>query len=436
MAVYPGSALAPEIAEQGYQLASGHTVALIRAHVVIALVCQILVLLLGNLQISKQRLQHMLERTGRIGIAHHDLPACLHGPHTVRDDPVVGKITAADHISGPGSGNGTVSVRKEGLLIAVSHQLGTGFAVGIRIIAIQRIALPVSILPLPVLIHLVGGHIQKGLHGRRQAHALQHIHRAHHIGLIGVDRILVGIPHDGLCSQMQHDLRLYPVKDLFQMPQIPDISDHTVHGIRQPGNRKQGRVGRCLGRITGHLRTGQCQDPAQPGALKAGVTGHQNALSLIKIPACIQIILHCILSLLLPLVPTARYFSKLSLFLPDLPWCVAGLPQHLQKLHLTLRIHALPETIVIEGHELSLCCQASHRLLFKHSGIILQIGENFRIQHHETAVDDGAVGCCLLSEGADCIVRTDIQHALLLVNADGRDGRGLSVRLVELHQSL
>ena len=192
----------------------------------------------------------------------------------------------------------------------MGHQLGTGFAVGIWIIAIQRIALPVSILPLPVLIHLVGGHIQKGLHGRRPAHTLQHIHRAHHIGLIGIDRILVGIPHNRLCRQMQHDLRLHTVKYFLQMIQIPDISDFAVHRICQSGNRKQSRIRRSLHCITGHLCSRESQDPAQPGALKACMAGHQDAFSLIKFPACIQIILH-------------------RLFLPYFPRCVSRLPQRL-----------------------------------------------------------------------------------------------------------
>ena len=101
----------------------------------------------------------MLIWPGGIGIADNNGLSCRSCPHTVRNDPVCGKIASADHISRPCGRNGAASVLKKGLFIAVGHKLGAGFAVGIGIIAIQIVTLPVAILPLPVLINLIRSHI-------------------------------------------------------------------------------------------------------------------------------------------------------------------------------------------------------------------------------------------------------------------------------------
>ena len=49
------------------------------------------------------------------------------------------------------------------------------------------------------------------------------MNRPHDIGLISVNRIPVGIPHNRLGCQMEYDLWLHLPKYLFQMLQITDI---------------------------------------------------------------------------------------------------------------------------------------------------------------------------------------------------------------------
>ena len=217
-----------------------------------------------------------------MGIAHGDLPAAARGPHAVGDDPVVGKIAAADHISRAGGGDGAAFVLEKGLLVAVGHQLGAGLAVGVGVVAIQGIRLPVAVLPLPVFINLIRGHVQKREDAAAPADALQHMDRSHHIGFIGVHRVLVGIPYNGLGRQVEHNLRPGLLEGLLQMFQIPHIPDHAGKPGADAGDFKQAGIRRRIQTVPGHLRTCQGQDTAQPGTFKSRMTGDQHPFSFIK----------------------------------------------------------------------------------------------------------------------------------------------------------
>ena len=105
-------------------------------------------------------------------ISYNNIPAKGCGPDAVRNNPVIGKISASDYISRPGSGYSTVPLLKKGPLVAMGHQLGTGLAVGIGIITVQRIALPVAVFPLPVFVHLIRRHVQKRAEAVCQTRAL------------------------------------------------------------------------------------------------------------------------------------------------------------------------------------------------------------------------------------------------------------------------
>ena len=101
----------------------------------------------------------MLIRAGGMRIADDDRLLRHRCANTVRNDPVIRKVSSADHVSGTAGRDRTVSVRKEGLFIAVCHKLGARFAVGIRIIAVQAVHLAVAVLPLPVLVDLIRRHV-------------------------------------------------------------------------------------------------------------------------------------------------------------------------------------------------------------------------------------------------------------------------------------
>ena len=114
----------------------------------------------------------MLIGTGGVGIADDDGFLLQSGTDTVRNDAVVGKITAADDITGPGGGNGNGTVGEKALLVAVGHQLRAGLGVGVGIVAVQLIVLPVTPDPFPVQVDLIRGHIQEGTAAGVQPQAL------------------------------------------------------------------------------------------------------------------------------------------------------------------------------------------------------------------------------------------------------------------------
>ena len=151
----------------------------------------------------------MLVWPGRVRIAHDDVPTRLRGADTIRYDPVVGEIPAADHVAGAGRGDGRrVHPIKEAVPVAVCHQLGAGLGIGIGIEAIQHLILAIAPWPLPVQVDLVRGHVQKAAHAACIAHALQQVYRAHHVGLVGIAGICIAVPDDGLSRHVNDDLRL------------------------------------------------------------------------------------------------------------------------------------------------------------------------------------------------------------------------------------
>ena len=101
----------------------------------------------------------MLVGPGGIGIPYGHRLSFYRRPDTVRHNPVIGEVSAADDISGPAGGDSAPSIMKKGFFIAVRHQFRAGFAVGIRIIAVQPVVFPVSVLPLHIFINLVRGHV-------------------------------------------------------------------------------------------------------------------------------------------------------------------------------------------------------------------------------------------------------------------------------------
>ena len=82
---------------------------------------------------------------------------------------------------------------------------------------------------------------------------LQNIHRTHHIRFISPHRIFVGFPHDGLCRQMKHNLRLRLIEHFHQMVPVPDISYDGIHMFFHPADGKQVRLRRRVQRIARHL---------------------------------------------------------------------------------------------------------------------------------------------------------------------------------------
>ena len=91
---------------------------------------------------------------------------------------------------------------------------------------------------------------------------------------------------------------------------------------------------------------------------------------------------------------------------------------------------------MIEAHQLAVRRQLMHRIPLQHGGIVLQIIENLRIQHHKAAVDDGALRLILLPEGPHLSVCRHIQYTLLLHETHGGQGCNAAMLLVEAQKPL
>ena len=224
----------------------------------------------------------MLERSDGMRIPHRNGLFLQSGADTVGNDPVCGKVPSSDDIASSRCGNSRAAVCKEGVFIAVRHQLGAGLAVGIRIESIQGVCLPVSPLPFPVMINLICSHIQKRFHRIGQTDAFQHVHCSHYICLVSIYRAFVGFTYNGLCGQMEYDLRLRFCKNSLQLLQIPDIADHRAHLASHIRKGKKRRLRRRFQSVSRHLCPCSQKQAAEPRSLKACMPCHQNLFSFIK----------------------------------------------------------------------------------------------------------------------------------------------------------
>ena len=170
----------------------------------------------------------MLEGPDGIGVAYQNLLPCHSCADAVRDNPVPGKIPAADDVPGPGCGYRDAPGIQKGALVAVGHQLRTGLAVGIGVIAVQRIGLPVSPCPFPVLVDLICRDIQNRLYTRYFPDTFQEIDCPKDICFIGGNRILIACTDNGLGGQVEDNLRERFIKNLFQSVQIPDVTFYAI----------------------------------------------------------------------------------------------------------------------------------------------------------------------------------------------------------------
>ena len=97
--IFPRGVPSPGIAEQICQLTGGDTVVISRSHVIGACTRRIFILRLCDHQVCPQRFQYMLVRSCGMWIPYRYFLSFCNCAHTVRDDPIRSKITAADHIA-------------------------------------------------------------------------------------------------------------------------------------------------------------------------------------------------------------------------------------------------------------------------------------------------------------------------------------------------
>ena len=202
-----------------------------------------------------------------------------------------------------------MAVCEEAVLVAVGHQLRAGLGIGIGVEAVQRLIFPVAPLPLIVMVNLVGGDVQKAFYALAAPDTFKNVDRSHNIGLVGIGRVFVAVPDNGLSRQVEHDLRLRRLKSSLQFSQVPNVADDRGHFSLQAGKFKQ--VGICGGlqRVAGHFCTGLHQDAAQPGALEAGVAGNKDPFASVEIKVNI---FHFSSQIFQGAFPVAQSFSSFS----------------------------------------------------------------------------------------------------------------------------
>ena len=82
---------------------------------------------------------------------------------------------------------------------------------------------------------------------------------------------------------MKDNFRLCFVKNPVQMVQIPHVACDGANLCFHAGQGKQGRLLLRRQGIARDLRTGKDQHPAEPSALKAGVSCYENPFSFVKL---------------------------------------------------------------------------------------------------------------------------------------------------------
>ena len=222
----------------------------------------------------------MLPRANRVRIPYQHGFAALQCAQDVRHQSVCCPVTAANHVAGASRGQADAGLLQKGLAVRAADQLCTALAVGVGVVATHGLVFSVAPDPFLVLVALVGGDVDNGLDGARLACRLQHVDRAHHVGCIGFDGLLVGQPHQWLCRHVDDDFRLELVHLGLHSSKVTDVGDAVLHALRYPSNVKQCRVTWWRQRDAAQVRPHGLQPQAQPTSLEAGVTRQQDAFAL------------------------------------------------------------------------------------------------------------------------------------------------------------
>ena len=90
---------------------------------------------------------------------------------------------------------------------AVNRQLSRSLASAIGIVAAESVVFAVSVIPLAVGIHLVGGHHHHGAGVLEWFESFEQIQGPLHVGAPGAQGICVAAPHQGLGTEVEHHLR-------------------------------------------------------------------------------------------------------------------------------------------------------------------------------------------------------------------------------------
>ena len=86
----------------------------------------------------------------------------------------------------------------------------------------------------------------------------------------------------------------------------------------------------------------------------------------------------------------------------QVPRCLALSPDVFESFLVADRIHGMPETVMLKGHQLAITRKIAKRLMFQRHGVQLcQIVKYARLEHEKSAIDPGLLRVRTFSVKAD-----------------------------------
>ena len=86
----------------------------------------------------------------------------------------------------------------------------------------------------------------------------------------------------------------------------------------------------------------------------------------------------------------------------QVPRCLALSPDVFESFLVADRIHGMPETVMLKGHQLAITRKIAKRLMFQRHGVQLcQIVKYARLEHEKSAIDPGLLRVNFLSKVDD-----------------------------------
>src|SRR5450830_831314 len=114
------------------------------------------------------------------------------------------------------------------------------------------------------------------------------MHSPHDICRIGLHRIFIRKPHQGLSRHMNHNFGLRQRHCSLQTRQIANVSDNRMHPLAYSSFDKKTRISRRCKGVASQFSTKTLQPQRKPASLKTGMPGQKNSPSTPKIRVHVQ----------------------------------------------------------------------------------------------------------------------------------------------------
>ncbi len=216
----------------------------------------------------------MLPGPDRLGKSQRNgFPGCKRA-NAVGDQPILRPIAAADDIACARGGDRR-SVGKEAVAKTHRHQLRTGLAVAVGIMAAETIGFDERPAFIMVFVHFVARHDEHAFQLLESPAGLQQDGGAEHVGRVRRERVAIRLAHQRLGGHVNHDLRIRADQCIANFIFVANIGDvrmrAALHDAKHIGlsGRRQG--------VTRHLCAQGLQPEVQPCALETGVPGQKHA---------------------------------------------------------------------------------------------------------------------------------------------------------------